>query len=70
MLKLKTASHIKTNRHRKSFRAVPTSTGVPQDHLAEQENSNAEIDLQHREIRRWWLIERWNAQVRNATEAK
>jgi hypothetical protein len=64
MLSVKTARHIRSLRNRKSFRACPTSTGIPRQR-SEASRQDLEDDfLKDGEARRLLLARQWAAHCR------
>jgi hypothetical protein len=59
MLTIKTAAHIRTSRHLKSFRAHATSTGFSLGDVDECRRAWETARLAERELRRWWLALCW-----------
>ncbi len=62
MLTICSAAHIATNRHRRSFRAAPASTGPRL--LCDVALLAEWAALCRRERRRRWLEQRWRAHLR------
>lgn len=68
MLTIATSSQIPTNRLRRSFRAARASTGV---RLRRVESSRLFAERQNllvRQLRREWLVERWNFHCSNVAK--
>ena len=61
MLNIKSSAHLRTNRHRRSFRSCPGSTGVPAWRVEAGRHLQERIGLANRESRRIWLEELWSA---------
>lgn len=59
MLTLKSAAHLRTARHLKSFHASAASTGVPLRHIEAQRLNRELRQLGLREARRQWLDAHW-----------
>jgi hypothetical protein len=71
MLTLKSSAHLRTNRHRRSFRGCPSSTGVPAWRVEAARHLQEWIGLANRESRRGWLDQLWNAHCRRlASQAR
>ena len=68
MLTMRTAAQIRNARSVKGFRACAGCTGVFGPGLETSRLLRAEIGRSNSELRRRWLVQRWNAhQVRVAT---
>lgn len=61
MLTIKSSAHLRTNRHRRSFRSCPSSTGVPALRVEAGGHLQERIGLANRVSRRIWLEELWSA---------
>jgi hypothetical protein len=61
MLTIKSSAHLRTNRHRRSFRACPGSTGVPALRAEAGRHLQERIGLANRVSRRIWLEALWSA---------
>ncbi len=61
MLIIKSPTHLRTNRHRRSFRSCPSSTGVPAGRVEAGRRLQEWIGLANRVSRRTWLEELWSA---------
>ena len=61
MLTIQSSAHLRTNRHRRSFRTCPSSTGVPALRVEAGRHLQERIGLANRKSRRMWLEELWSA---------
>ena len=61
MLTVRTAAHIPTNRHRRSFRLCPASTAAPLARAGASRLLREWLRLLDAESRRLWLDDRWSA---------
>jgi hypothetical protein len=64
MLTVRTAVHIPTNQHRRSFRLCSTSTAAPLARAGVSHLLRERLRLLNAESRRLWLGDRWSAHVR------
>ena len=64
MLTVRTSAHIPTNRHRRSFRLCPASTGAPLARVGVSRLLREWLRLLNLESRRLWLDDRWSVHVR------
>jgi hypothetical protein len=63
MLTIKTYAHVPTNRHRRSFRFSPASTGAPLARVGALRLLQEWIRLFDAESRRLWLADLWSAHM-------
>ena len=63
MLTIKTYANIPTNRHRRSFRFSPASTGAPLARVSASRLLQEWIRLFDAESRRLWLAIRWRSHL-------
>ncbi len=64
MLTIKSSAHLRTNRHRRSFRSCPSSTALPAWSVEAGRDLQERIGLANRESRRIWLEALWRAHCR------
>jgi hypothetical protein len=63
MLTIRTSAHIPTNRHRKNFRSITTSTGAPLAQVGALRQLQEWIRLFDAESRRLWLEWQWKSHL-------
>jgi hypothetical protein len=60
---IRTSAHIPTNRHRKNFRSIITSTGAPLARVGALRQLQEWIRLFDAESRRLWLEMQWKSHL-------
>ena len=63
MLTIRTAAHIPTSRHRRSFRVSPASTGVPPVYAGLPDLLRQWMRRLNAEARRHWLEMEWRSHL-------
>jgi hypothetical protein len=63
MLMIRTSAHIPTNRHRKNFRSITTSTGAPLAQVGALRQLLEWIRMFDAESRRLWLEMQWKSHL-------
>jgi len=70
MLTIKTSTHVATNRHRRSFRFSPASTGAPLARVGASRLLGEWTRLLDAEARRLWLEIRWRSHLRRVRSTR
>lgn len=60
MLTIRHSGHIRTQRHIRSFRAQPTSTGLSLAQVDGRRRAWATLHSALNDLRRQWLADSWN----------
>jgi hypothetical protein len=70
MLTSRTSAYIPTSQHCRSFRLIPTSTGVLWTRAGARRLFQEWTRLWNAELRRLWLDDRWSAHVRRVQSSQ
>jgi len=70
MLTIKTSAHVPGNRHRRSFRCSPASTGAPLARGSALRLLQEWIRLLDAESRRLWLEIRWRSHLQRVRSTR